>query len=327
MTRMVRIDQNKVFSLIRSSRRGWLNSLLVLYCCVLTAQAHAKFIAVSVSSQDNFRNTITESIEQAIDARNDYVYIEDVDNDFAEQVKQIRHYIDSGADAVIVFATGTKEQNKQLFEFAKEVPLVFINTEPVDDLFFMPPNTVYVGSNEVDSGTMQMEALAKMANYKGKIALLKGEMSHPAAVTRTEDVYNVTDQYPDMSVVAAEAGNWQRNQGYNIVEKWVKDQVDFDILVSNNDEMLLGGIMALHDSGKDVKSYYTGGVDGIHDALLAMQKGDVDVTVLQDGHRQGAAAVDVAYRMINKGFVVNPHWVPFKLITKDNYQTLLDNDQ
>ncbi|MGO1295882.1 MAG: substrate-binding domain-containing protein [Vibrio sp.] len=333
MSRMFRIIENKVIGLFNDGwvcqfiKRG-LGSLVVLLSVALfSAQASATFIAVSVSSEDNFRNSITDSIEEAVNARNDYVYIDDVDNDFDEQVKQIQHYIDSGADAIVIFATGTHEQNKQLLKFSKKVPLVFVNTEPVADLSTMPANTVYVGSNEVDSGTMQMEALAKLADYHGKVALLKGEMSHPAAITRTKDVYDVVAKYPDLSVVAAETGNWQRNQGYNIVEKWVKDNLDFNILVSNNDEMLMGGLMALSDNGKDVKSYYTGGIDGIHDALLEMQKGNLDITVLQDGKGQGRAVVDMAYRMLNHQAVKNPHWVPFKLITQENYKLLLDGEQ
>lgn len=333
MSRMVRVAKKRAINVSKGEKvvppvQRWMARLFViLNVCLFSAYANATFIAVSVSSQDNFRNSITDSIEEAVDARHDYVYIDDVDNDFDEQVKQIQHYIDSGADAVVVFATGTHEQNKQLLEFAKDVPLVFVNTEPVADLSTMPANTVYVGSNEVDSGTMQMEALAQLAGYQGKVALLKGEMNHPAAITRTKDVYDVVAKYPNLSVVAAETGNWQRNQGYNIVEKWIKDNLDFNILVSNNDEMLMGGLMALRDNGKDVKSYYTGGIDGIHDALLEMDKGNLDITVLQDGKGQGKAVVDMAYRLLNHQSVKNPHWVPFKLITKENYKLLLDDEQ
>ncbi|WP_161158128.1 substrate-binding domain-containing protein [Vibrio eleionomae] len=282
--------------------------------------ANAKFLAVTVSSEDNFRNLLSSSIEKAVDDRRDDVYIDSAENNFAVQVQQIESYIKAGADAIIIFPCGTPEQNESLFKYAEKVPLVFINTEPTDDLEGMPRNTIYVGSNELESGTMQMEELARLAGYKGKIALMMGDMNHKAARTRTQDVDDVVAKYPNLTVIKRESGFWQRNKGYKIVSDWIKQGVDFDILLGNNDEMIIGGIMALRDAGKDPKKYLTGGVDATKDALIDMSKGDLDVTVLQDAVGQGRAAVEMAYKMINGERVKSPHWVPFKLVTKDNYQ-------
>lgn len=303
---------------------------LLLYFSVLVATAltpaYAKLITVTVSQEDNFRNLISSGIETVVDQTpGDEVYIDSAGGNFQTQYEQVKRYVDVGADAIIILSDGNEAQNKKFFEFAKQVPLIFINAEPVSDLSSMPANTLYVGSNEVDSGTMQMEELARLAGYRGKVALLIGEEKHPAAITRTQDVKDVMSQYPDMELVVSKSANWQRNQAYKIVTDWLKQDIEFDILVANNDEMILGAIMAMKDAGRDPKSVLTGGIDATPDALRAVESGELDVTVLQDAFGQARSAVEASYKMMANQRVPSPQWVPFRLITSDNYQQFLKN--
>ncbi|SDG75089.1 ribose transport system substrate-binding protein [Vibrio xiamenensis] len=300
-----------------------LRAVLVPLFLLLSLPAHAVFIAVSVSAEDNFRNLITSNIEATVDRKGDEIYIDAASGDFDLQYKQIKSYVEAGADAVIILSAGNQDQNQKLLEFAKQVPLVFVNVEPIADLSKMPPNSVYVGSNEEQSGTLEMEELARLAGYKGNVALLIGEPNHPAAKMRTLDVKNVMAKYPEMTLVKSETANWARNQAYKVVSGWIKENLDFKVLVANNDEMILGGIMALRDAGKDPKNYYTGGVDATPDALREMQAGNLDVTVLQDAVTQGITAVDVAYRLINGTQTEKTVWIPFRLVTPDNLENFI----
>ncbi len=294
-----------------------------LFLALISFQVHAKFIAVSVSEEDNYRNLITKNIELAVDQRGDDSYIDSAGGDEEFQYQQIQNYIKAGADAIIVLTTGNYEKNKPIIELAETTPLIFLNVPPVEDLRQLPKKAIYVGSNEEESGTMQMEELAKLANYKGNVALLMGEENHPAAQMRTLDVKNVMKKYPDMKLIQSESGNWARNQGYTIVTKWLSDKVDFDVLVANNDEMIIGGLMAIRDAGKDPQDYLTGGIDATKEALEEIQKGDLTVTVLQDAVGQGRAAVEVAYKLINNEPVDKTVWIPFKLVTDENFTDYL----
>lgn len=193
-----------------------------------------------------------------------------------------------------------------------------MNAPPLDDLTQLPTTAVYVGSKETDAGTMQMEEIAKLSNYQGKVALLIGEANHPAAIQRTQVVKEIVNKYPNISLVKEQSGNWSRNQGYSIVQKWLEEGLDFQILIANNDEMAIGGVMAIKDAGKNVNNYLIGGIDATKDALTEMEKGTMDVTVLQDAEGQAYASVEVAYKLINKIDVGDAVWVPFRLVTPDN---------
>ena len=290
---------------------------------IASFQANAKFIAVSVSEQDNYRNLITKNIEKAVDSHGDDIYIDSAGGDEDFQYQQIKSYIEAGADAIIVLTTGNFEKNQKIVKLAETHPLIFLNVPPVEDLSKLPGKAIYVGSNEKESGTMEMEALAKLAGHQGNVALLMGEVNHPAAKVRTQDVKDVLSQYPDMKLVKSESANWVKNQAYTVVKKWLADGVNFKVLVANNDEMALGGLMAIKDSGKDPKAYFVGGINGSKDALSEMEQGNLDVTVLQDAEGQAQTAVNVAYKVIDKESVEPVVWVPFQLITPDNLSNYL----
>ncbi|CAM3802967.1 substrate-binding domain-containing protein [Vibrio aerogenes] len=309
-------------SLIYGATRR-LFTLIPLLLLFFAGYSQAKLIAVAVSNEDNFRNLITNSIEKTADVYGDDTYIDSAGGDFKTQYQQVKQYVETGVDAIIILAAGTPEQNKTLMPFAKQVPLIFVNAEPLKDLNELPANTLYVGSNEEQSGTMQMEELARLAGYKGKVAMLRGVDKHQAAIMRTQDVKNVLAKYPEMKLVKNETGNWQRNEAYKIVTGWLKDNVDFNILVANNDEMAIGAIMAMKDAGKNPKDYLIGGIDATQDALKEMEAGTLDVTVLQDAVMQGKAAVGAGYQLINKIPLDKTLWIPFRLVTPDNYKKYL----
>lgn len=301
--------------------RSWMliSSLIWL---LTAAPAQAKFIAVSASFNDTFQNMILKGIEDEADRNGDDSYISYANMDKQRQLSQIREYVQAGADAIIaVTVDGNDEQHTQkMLAAAGKTPLVFINSEPFHDLKKLPKSSIYVGSNELDSGTMEMEELARLASYQGNVALLIGEPNHKAAKMRTQDVKDVLAKYPKMKLVASEVANWSRNEAYTITKKWLQQKLDFKVLVANNDEMAIGAILAFEDAGIDPKPYLIGGIDATPDALQMMDQQLLDVTVLQDADRQGEAAVEKAYQLIDKATLPPAYWVPFKLVTLHNYQ-------
>ncbi|WP_192954683.1 substrate-binding domain-containing protein [Gallaecimonas mangrovi] len=286
----------------------------------------ARFIAVSMNNEDNFLNLIAENLEAEVDKRGDTIFVNFAEKDFNTQLAQIKSYVRVGADAIIIVPVSTNQaDNQQLIDAAGNIPVVFLNNEPFPNLADLPKGTAYVGSNEEESGTLEMEALAKMANYQGKVAMLMGEKGHTAARMRSEDVRRVLAKYPNMQLVASEHADWQRNRGFQITNNWLKSNLDFNILVANNDEMAIGGIMALKGANIAPSKVLTGGVDGTQDALREMEEGQLDATVLQDAKGQAKAAVETCYRFIEHLPVTSPHWVPFQLITKENFRSYLAN--
>ncbi|MDT0176524.1 sugar ABC transporter substrate-binding protein [Enterobacter sp. BRE11] len=301
-----------------------LKPLLLLGLLSVSATVSAEKIAVSMAYFDqNFLTIIRQSIDKEAKIRGLDVQFEDARGDVGRQTDQVQSFISSGVDAIIVdpVDSASTPQLTRLAQQAK-IPLVYVNRTPGDKT--LPQGVVFVGSDERESGTLQMEALAKMANYKGNVAIMIGNLTDAGALQRTKDVEQVVAKYPGMKVVQKQPANYARNEGMDLMLNWLGNGEDIDIVAANNDEMAIGAAIALSKSKKKV---LVGGIDATPDGLKALAQDKMQVTVFQDAVGQGKASVDVAQKLI-KGEKVDSHlWIPFELVTRENMQKYVEKGQ
>lgn len=285
------------------------------------AQADTPLLGVGMAKyDDNFQTLLRNGVQRQAEVMNADIFMENGQDSVDLQMRQFRNLVNSKVDAIIVAMVNGKlaAQMMQLATDAK-IPLVFVNRNPNPEKW--PAQTAFVGSNELESGTLQMEELARRAGYKGNVVILVGDPANASSSMRTEDVEKVVAKYPDMKVVQKKVGNWQRSQAATIVIDWVKQGVDFSIIAANNDEMAIGAIMGLEKAGKQAKDYWVGGIDGTPDGLKLMAEGKMAVSVFQDAAGQARGAVDTALRLVRgEALESTVVWVPFKLITPENRQ-------
>lgn len=294
---------------------------------VLTTAAWAENIGVSMALfDDNFLTVLRNGMQdysKTLDGVT--LQVEDAQNDVGRQLNQIQNFVASGVDAIIVNPVDT-DATVAMSELAEGagIPLVYVNREPVN-VDTLPDNQAFVASNEVESGTLEMQEVCKLMEGKGKILVLMGELSNQAARMRTKDVHDViaTEECKGIEIVEEQTGNWSRTQGSDLMTNWLSAGVEFDAVVSNNDEMAIGAIQALKAAGTDMKEMIVAGVDATADALAAMQAGDLDVTVFQNAAGQGQGAVDAALKLARGEAVEQKVYIPFELVTPANIDTYL----
>ncbi|HBX6021547.1 TPA: sugar ABC transporter substrate-binding protein [Klebsiella pneumoniae] len=295
--------------------------ILLVGLLASSASALAEKIGVSMAYFDqNFLTIIRQSIEKEAQARHVDVQFEDARGDTGRQADQVQSFIASGVDAIIVDPVDSAS-TPLLTKMAQQakMPLVYVNRTPGDKT--LPPGVVFVGSDERESGTLQMEALAKLANYKGNVAIMIGNLTDAGALQRTKDVEQVVAKYPAMKVVQKQPANYSRSEGMDLMQNWTGNGEAIDIVAANNDEMAIGAAMALE---KSQKKLLIGGIDATPDGLKALASDKIQVTVFQDAVGQGKTALAVALKLI-KGEKVESHvWIPFELVTKENMQTYVE---
>ncbi len=298
---------------------------------VMSAATGSKTVGVSMSAfDDNFltvlRNGMTEYAE-GLDGVE--LQVEDADDDVGKQLNQIENFIAAGVDAIVVNAVDTSATEAITEKAAAAgIPLVYVNRQPIN-VDTLPDNQAFVASNEIDSGTLQAKEVCRLLKEQGvtdaSILLMQGELSNQAAVMRTKDVHDVaaTPECNFMHVVEEQTGNWQRQQGADLMTNWITAGIKYDAVVANNDEMAVGAIQALKAAGIPMDQVVVAGVDATQDALVAMQAGDLDVTVFQDAAGQGKGALDAALALANGDSVEQKVYIPFQLVTPANVQDYL----
>ena len=294
------------------------STLLVL--SLSSTPALAAKIGVTMSAfDDNFLTVLRNGMGKYAESQKDIsLQFEDAQGDVGKQLNQIQNFIAQKVDAIIVNAVDTDATPKMTkLATSAGIPLVYVIRMPADKS--LPAKVAYVGSNEVDSGTLEMKEVCKLMGGKGNILVMMGELSNQAARQRTQDVEDViaTPECSGIKILDKRTAKWQRTEGNDLMTNWISAGLKFDAVVSNNDEMALGAIQALKAS-KMLDKTIVAGVDATQDALASMKAGELKVTVFQNAAGQGQGAVDTAMKIINGEKVPSMVWIPFELVTPAN---------
>lgn len=289
---------------------------------MMSTAAHAETIGVSMALfDDNFLTVLRNGMSDYAKTLDGVeLQIEDAQNDVSKQQSQIQNFIAAGVTAIIVNPVDT-DATAAMSKIAADagIPLVYVNREPVN-VDTLPEKQAFVASNEQESGTLQTQEICKMLGGKGKAVVMMGELSNQAARMRTKDIHDVlgTEACKGIEIVEEQTANWSRTQGSDLLTNWLSAGVEFDAVISNNDEMAIGAIQALKAAGRSMDSVVIGGIDATQDALAAMAAGDLDVTVFQNAAGQGKGSVDAALKLAKGEAVDKKVYIPFELVTKEN---------
>jgi inositol transport system substrate-binding protein len=302
---------------------------------LLSTTAMAENIGVSMARfDDNFLTVMRNGMtEHAASLDGVTLQIEDAQDDVARQLDQINNFVASGVDAIIVNAVDTSATEAMTAAAASAgVPLVYVNREPVN-VDTLPDNQAFVASNEIESGTLETFQICQNLRAAGKAGgakgyLMMGQLSNQAAVQRTKDAHDVMgmDMCNFMTLIDEQTAEWSRDKAQDLMTNWLSSGEAFDFVIANNDEMAIGAIQGMKAAGIDMATVEVGGVDATQDALVAMQAGDLDVTVFQDAFGQGTGSVNAALALARGEAVDQKVYIPFKLVTPDNVADFLSKN-
>ena len=206
------------------------------------------------------------------------------------QQDQFETMITQGFDAII-FVPIDIEAGATAVELAHDagIPVIGSNTRVNSDLL-----TSYVGSDDVMSGRMQAEIVLEAIGCAGTVVILEGPIGQSAQIERLEGNQQALAECPDVTVLEQQTANWSRAEAQTLMENWLTRHGDaIDGVIGQNDEMALGAIEAIRAAGLDVNDFAISGIDGVTDALVAVQRGDM-ASILQDARAQAQGALDLA---------------------------------
>ena len=291
----------------------------------LFAATQAATLGVSMAAfDDNFLTAVRTSMQARARQLNVPIQFEDAQSDIGRQLNQVQNFIAQKVDAIVVNPVDTDATPKitRLVTHAG-IALVYVNRMPGDKQ--LPAKVAFVGSDEAQSGTLQMTEVCRLMHGKGDIVILIGELSNQSARKRTQDVYDViaTPQCHGIRVLDKQAANWKRTEAADLMTNWLSAGLRPQAVVANDDEMAIGAIQALKQA-RLLANTIVAGIDATPDALAALKAGDLKATVFQNAAGQGAGAVDVALKLIKGEQVPSLVWVPFELVTPANLSHYLE---
>lgn len=260
---------------------------------------------VTYTPDDPFINAMTDILKEDLKAleASDMKVIVSVrsgDNSQQEQDEVVEEMIDAGCDVLCVnLVDRTAPSNIIRLARQNNIPVIFFNREPVREDLLQWDRLYYVGCDAAQSGEMQGEIAAEYIknhpevdrNQDGKIqyVLLEGEAGHQDAISRTDlSVKTMIENEIELEKLSYQFADWNRAQAENRVSQLI-DQYgsEIELILSNNDEMALGAVEAYKNAGyRQTERPIIFGIDGLTDALEAVEHGTMQGTVYNDKEDQ-----------------------------------------
>ncbi|MFZ7198769.1 substrate-binding domain-containing protein [Avibacterium avium] len=299
-------------------------TLLTLLCSslLLTSQiASAKTYVIGApmnSFADKWQTYLQDAIREFDKQHDDVEFkLSDANADSARQLNDVETFIDQNVDALLVVPNDPNIV-KAIGRKAKKagIPLIIVNRRPNDDDLDKYV-TSFVGSDEIEGGRIQGNYVVNaLDGKKGEALILLGPLGQDAVTKRTQGNKDILSAHKNISIVAEQEGKWERDRGLAIAENVLAGQNSINVVVSNNDEMAIGAILASRKLGIKDEDIIIVGLDATPDALEYLGKG-LDATVFQSAKGQGYAGAEIAYLAAKGEKVDKIKWVPFELVTPD----------
>jgi len=252
----------------------------------------------------------------------------DSENDVAKQSSNMEDLITLGVDGIVANPIDVNSLTPAINKAAKAgIPVATFDRAAVGADY-----TFYVGCDDVAGGRMIADFVADKLGGKGKIILITGSPGSSPQLDRSKGFKEELQKYPGLEIVFEQTGEFFREKGMQVMEDAIQAVPDFNAIVSQNDDMMLGAIQALKTAGIDRSKYIITGYDGVPDGLRAVRDGEADCTV----QYPIAQAPEVLERLVRYLRGEKPaekdYEMPPWIITKENldsgdFYSLIANDK
>lgn len=313
--------------------------IILLACCFLfiltgcgssndsKSASGQKYLMLVQNDTDGFIKQIMDAAKTQAQNQGAELTIKSADGSSEVQLAQLKQGVKEKYDAILCRPVDA-DTAQEMEAVAKEIPIVFFNARPSNDLM-MPNQFIYVGSSELAAGKYQAEYILEKLGSRDEInvMILRGENGNSAAQERTlalEETLTKSDK--KINFVFNDTANWDADTAKKMVEVFLRTKQPVDVVACNNDVMALGALEVFEQNG--LKPLIVG-IDATTEAQSAIKEDRMQFSVLQSGSQQGEYMIKAANQLVNKKRLKDIKyankqetaiWVPLSKIDKSNAQ-------
>jgi simple sugar transport system substrate-binding protein len=233
-----------------------------------------------VGAESGWRTANTDSYKEYFVEENGFKLVfADANQDADKQKQDVRDLISQGVE-LIDLAPVTDSGWEPVLQEAKDagIPLIISDRQlsVPEDLYL-----TYFGGDMRAEGDRVVDWIKSYAADQGitdpiNVVHLQGTMGSSAQKGRSEAL-SVGAPANDWNVVYEQTGEFTQAKGQEVMESFLQQGKDFNVIYSENDDMTYGAIDALVAHGLDPKDYIIASFDGNKSAVQMVVDGTIDV--------------------------------------------------
>lgn len=239
-----------------------------------------------VGAESDWRLANTESFKSTFTAENGYKLIfDDAQQKQENQIKAMRNFIQQDVDYIVVAPVVETGWETVLGEAkAAGIPVILSDRQMKvsDDSLYL----CWVGGNFLKEGRDSVIWLNDYLKKNGRdseklnVLLIQGTIGSSAQVGRTQGITEGLAKNPNYNLLAKQTGEFTQAKGQEVMESFLKQYDDIDVVFAENDNMAWGAVDAIKAAGKQPgKDIIIICFDAVHETFNKMMAGEINCAV------------------------------------------------
>lgn len=229
-----------------------------------------------LGSESDWRTANTKSIQNALNRKNGFSLIFSNGRQSQEnQIKAVRSFIFQEVDYIVI-APVTETGWDTVLQEAKQAGIPVIIVDRMIDTEDENLYVACVGTDKHAEGIKAGEWLEKFLDQRAQnngikepqarseknttkdsknnddtinIVVLEGTSNSTAQIGRSKGFEDIAKKHKNWNILARESGDFTKAKGKEVMQEYLKNYNDIDVLVSQNDDMTFGAIEAIKEAG------------------------------------------------------------------------------
>ncbi|HKI59012.1 MAG TPA: ABC transporter substrate-binding protein [Trueperaceae bacterium] len=236
--------------------------------------------------------------------------------DPAEQANQIQDLVTvNKIDALVILPYESAPLTKPVADVKKQGVFVVVVDRGLTDPSIQD---VYVAGDNPGMGRVSGEYVAQKLGGKGQIVVLRGI---PTVIDneRYNAFMDVMKQHPDIEVLDAQYANWNRDDGFKVMQDFLTRFPHIDAVWAQDDDIAVGVLRAIQQANRSDVKFVLGGA-GMKEFIKKVMDGDplVPADVLYPPNMVATAVNVAALHYSGGSAILGTYIVSAPLVTKDN---------
>jgi simple sugar transport system substrate-binding protein len=253
-----------------------------------------------VGAESGWRTANTKSVQESAKKAGVDLKFSDAQQKQENQIKAIRSYIQQKVD-VIAFSPVVESGWDTVLKEAKTAKIPVILTDRAVDSSDKTLYKTFLGSDFVEEGKKAGAWVvedSKAASDTVNIVEIQGTTGSAPANDRKEGFEEAIKANPKLKIISSQSGDFTRSGGKQVMEAFLKNNPDIDVVFAHNDDEGLGAIEAIEAAGKvpgkDIKIVT---IDAVKDGMTALSNGKINY-IVECSPMLGDQLMDLAKKVI-----------------------------
>lgn len=253
-----------------------------------------------VGAESGWRTANTKSVQESAKKAGVDLKFSDAQQKQENQIKAIRSYIQQKVD-VIAFSPVVESGWDTVLKEAKTAKIPVILTDRAVDSSDKTLYKTFLGSDFVEEGKKAGAWVvedSKAASDTVNIVEIQGTTGSAPANDRKEGFEEAIKANPKLKIIASQSGDFTRSGGKQVMEAFLKNNPDIDVVFAHNDDEGLGAIEAIEAAGKvPGKEIKIVTIDAVKDGMTALSNGKINY-IVECSPMLGDQLMDLAKKVI-----------------------------